>query len=188
MAPNFELSTGLALAISQNRDTERHSDGVRFFSNQPHSHMVAHGGATLQNRWNDAETTAPTHDWKHGADRNRAWSPSAAFAASRMDRPFRHGRRCGRNDFLTSGNHRHGRSNFLTSGKWFTGLRETAATTMAASAGGVESNKGVSEDLSALAGKSVRVRRESPSKAPKNRSRMVSWPIRPRRRNWQGVR
>ena len=31
MAPNFELSTGSALEISQNRDTARHSDGVRFF-------------------------------------------------------------------------------------------------------------------------------------------------------------
>ena len=98
MATNFELSTGSALEISQNRDTARHSDWVRFFSNQPHSHMVVHGGATLQNRWNDAETTVSTHDWKHGADRiahgrnppfrgiappsrHHAWTANTAMAA-----------------------------------------------------------------------------------------------------------
>lgn len=58
-------------------------------------------------------------------------------------------------------------------------LLETAAATMAASAGGVESNKGVSEGLSALAGKSVGVRRESPSKGPKNGSQMVPFPFAP---------
>nr|DAF95186.1 MAG TPA: hypothetical protein [Siphoviridae sp. ctICF6] len=51
-----------------------------------------------------------------------------------------------------------------------------------------DSNKGVSEGLSALGGKSTRVRRESPSKAPKNGSQIVFCPVRPRRRNWQGVR
>ena len=40
-----------------------------------------------------------------------------------------------------------------------------------------ESNKGVSERLSALGGKSTRVRRESPSKTPKNGSQMVPNPI-----------
>ena len=40
-----------------------------------------------------------------------------------------------------------------------------------------ESNKGVSERLSALEGKSTRVRRESPSKTPKNGSQMVPSPI-----------
>ena len=49
-----------------------------------------------------------------------------------------------------------------------TGLLETAANIMAASAGDVESNKGVSERLSTLGGKSTRVRRKSPSKTPKN--------------------
>lgn len=49
--------------------------------------------------------------------------------------------------------HRHGR--------YRTGLRETANLTMVAAAGGVESNKGVSEGLSALGGKSTRVRREN---------------------------
>lgn len=67
-------------------------------------------------------------------------------------------------------------------------LLETAVATMVATAGGVESNKGVSEGLSALGGKSIRVRRESPSKTPKNRFQKVPWPIRPRRRNWRGVR
>ena len=40
--------------------------------------------------------------------------------------------------------------------------------TVSATARGMESNKGVSEGLSALAGKSIRVRHESPSKTPKN--------------------
>lgn len=40
-----------------------------------------------------------------------------------------------------------------------------------------ESNKGASERLSALEGKSTRVRRESPSKTPKNGSQMVPSPI-----------
>lgn len=53
-------------------------------------------------------------------------------------------------------------------GKWFTPFWRRPRATMAAAAGGMESNKGVSEGLSALADKSIRVRRESPSKTPKN--------------------
>ena len=56
--------------------------------------------------------------------------------------------------------------------------RETAArafwrrsqTAMAVPAGGVESQNGLSEGLSARGGKRTRVRRESPSKTPKNGS------------------
>lgn len=51
------------------------------------------------------------------------------------------------------------------------------ATAMAAAWLPSESNKGVSERLSAWGGKSIRVRRESPSKAPKNGSQMVPGPI-----------
>ena len=51
--------------------------------------------------------------------------------------------------------------------------RSAANPAMAAPAGGVESNKGVSERLSAPGGKSTRVQRESPSKAPKNGSQTV---------------
>lgn len=82
----------------------------------------------------------------------------AAFAASRIVL-FRTGRAmalavshigrltAARNDFPTSGTHA------MAAGSWRTGLRETAATNMAAAAGGVDSNKGVSESLSALEGK-----------------------------------
>ena len=42
------------------------------------------------------------------------------------------------------------------------------ASIVTAAVGGVDSNKGVSERLSAPEGKSTRVRRESPSKTPKN--------------------
>lgn len=45
---------------------------------------------------------------------------------------------------------------------------EASSAAMGALAGGVESNKGVSERFSASEGKSTRVRRESPSKTPKN--------------------
>ena len=42
---------------------------------------------------------------------------------------------------------------------------------------GAESNKGASESLSAPEGKSISVRRESPSKTPKNGSQRVRSPI-----------
>ena len=58
-----------------------------------------------------------------------------------------------------------------------TGIRQTMRSAMAAAWLPSESNKGVSESLSALEGKSTRVRRESPSKTPKNGSQMVHSPI-----------
>lgn len=48
---------------------------------------------------------------------------------------------------------------------------------MAVAAGGVDSNKSVSDGLSVLEGKSIRVRRESPSKGLKNGSQMVPVPF-----------
>ena len=109
-------------------------------------------------RWNDAVTTASQYNPRTPTvrsephpnmvvDRNFAesrivlllTSSAMALAVSHMNHRWR-------ND----GRHR-------------TGLRETAATSMAAAAGGVASNKGVSEGLSALGGKTIRVRLENAS-------------------------
>lgn len=139
-------------------------------SHMPSRHTHGRSRPTIsRNRWNSAVTTASTNV-----------------------------RKCRWNDFPASGNHRHdclqeNRHHFPEVGKLLAmvtihGLREAAITTMAVTAGSVASNKGVSESLSALEGKGVRVRHESPSKAPKNGSQMVPFPVCPRRRNWQGVR
>lgn len=122
-------------------------------------------GETPRNRWNDAETTA----FHHGRD-----GVQAAFAHGR---PYR---RAVSHWNSISGVAR--RRSTAVSRKWAVdGRTAVRAAVMAEYLPEVwhpsESNKGVSEGLSALGGKSIRVRRESPSKTPKNGSQTVPSPI-----------
>ena len=167
MGPDLELSTGRALEISQNPHTG--TPFGRSLSNRL-SGMVARNGATPRNRWNDAVTTplqvVAAHVVKssqlpvisrfsasHGHLRVTLSSSAdgslpMAFAVSREDLPWRY----------------HTKVFPLARGRplppsW-SHLPEAWHPP--------ESNKGPSERLSALGGKSTRVRRKSPSKTPKN--------------------
>ena len=124
--------------------------------------MAADSGVTPRNRWNDAVTTpAATWSWTVGGP------PSA------------HGRH--RRRTASTASHEG-----LPSARGGRPPRPWPRLPEAWHPS--ESNKGLSERLSAPGGKSTRVRRESPSKAPKNGSQRGLWLVWPRRRNWQGVR
>lgn len=126
-----------------------------------HDQHGRHGGATPQNRWNDAETAPSPHGRGTWRTAIRAWSTSAgsrrrtALAASRMAFPW--------TGLATA---------FAVSHEGFPSARGRPPPPpwpyLPEAWYPPESNKGLSERLSALEGKSTRVRRENPSKTPKN--------------------
>lgn len=148
--------------------------------------MVADSGVTPRNRWNDAETTASTHDWEHGGEPHPHMVTIRRVAASRRHAWSCYGRaapwpwRC--RTWTAVGGLRYGhgrmRNDFLTSGKWSPvhGARAFVRRPLPPWPQ-LDSNKGASESLSELGGKGIRVRPESPSKATKNGSQTVPSPI-----------
>ena len=150
--------------------------------------MAADSGVPSRNRWNDAETTTPTHGRKHGRTASVhgrlppvrgvarppphhtrffcGWASPTASAAARKDFP----RRCHTKAFHWAGSRK--RLPWADQAKQWPSPPTTAIGrrihAMAAARVRPESQNGLSERLSALGGKRTRVRCESPSKTPKN--------------------
>ena len=135
-----------------------------------HHQHGRHGGATPQNRWKDAETAPPPHGRRPWRTAIRTWPSSAgsqrrtALAASHVVLPWTglataFAASC---KSIPSTVPRKGLP--LARGR----LPQPPWPPLPEAWHPPESNKGVSEGLSALGGKRTRVRHESPSKTPKN--------------------
>lgn len=166
IAPNLSLSTGQALETSQNP----HTDPPLAAIVEPTHPTWPPWGVMSRNRWDDAETAPSPHGRRTERNTTRAWSPSAgsrrctAIPASHMALP-----RTG------------GATAFAVPLKGFPSAVSRKGLSLARGRPlpppwphlpeawhPPESNKGLSERLSAPGGKSARGRRESPSKTPKN--------------------
>nr|DAI66607.1 MAG TPA: hypothetical protein [Caudoviricetes sp.] len=141
-------------------------------------------------RWKSAKTKTParhsaTRRGFHRTSHAPTWSQWWHDAAKPLERRRNNGIQTGRGHEANRCHH------MPVYNRWAAShgpSPDHALFTMAVARLPHESNKGVSEGFSTLGGKSTRVRRESPSKAPKNGSQIVPCPVRPRRRKWQGVR
>lgn len=130
------------------------------------------GRATSRKRWNDAVGTSLAHgpETKNEPPSHMAaihrFRCRTASAGSCKGPPWRYHTKA----FPWVAGHAkvsHGRAK-PTHGRAVEAVSGRRIHAMAASKSPPESNKGVSERLSAPGGKSTRVRRESPSKTPKN--------------------